>query len=57
MSGIINFIKNLIGIGADDESFIGLSRFDNGSKELRDTPHTKKEGKKEISLSEMLRRS
>lgn len=57
MSRIISFLKSLIGINRDDESFIGLSRFSTSSKELHDSVKPKKEHKAELTLSEMLRRS
>jgi|GEM_PF-1454455 len=57
MSGIINFMKKLIGFDGTDDTVIGLSSFHDGAKEFKDTPSTKKEVKKELTLSEMLRRS
>ncbi|GBF23216.1 hypothetical protein tpqmel_0620 [Candidatus Gastranaerophilus sp. (ex Termes propinquus)] len=58
MGGILNFLKNLIGIGTKEEGYIGLSSFEGGSYEYRDIVKPKKKvNKKEISLSEILRRS
>ncbi len=53
----MNFLKKLFGI-CDKQDYIGLSEFSNNSATYDDLKPVKKDGaKKEMTLSDMLRRT
>jgi len=55
MSGIIEFFKSLIGIEKNDRVLIGLSSLNHSAVE--EVYEIKNQGKKEPSLTELLRRN